>query len=558
MAEAMGRAERRAQSRRREKQRMAVIGGLAAAVVAATGVGVYALVGADGPGGPASAAGPEKPKVETGPPSAKEVKGTAKKFLAAWSAGRDRQAAALTDDAKAAREALAGFHDKAHVSRLELTPKHASGTEVPFAVSATVSYDDQTQELSYDSALEVVREKKTGDVLVHWQPTVLHPGLKDGQSIVTGETEAPPLHALDRNGTEITADEHPSLTGVLTDLRKRYAGKAGGTPAVETHIVDAEGEDTGTTLATLSEGTAGTLKTTLDLTAQQAAEEAIAKKPKAGVVAIKPSTGEILAAAHVPAKGFDTALQGSYAPGSTMKVITATLLMEKGLASPDAQHPCPKYFTYGHWKFHNDNKFEIKNGTFTQSFAASCNTAFISQAPHLEDDSLTKEARDIFGIGITWQTGTKTFDGRVPVQHAAQMAASLIGQGGVRMNPMTMASVSATAKEGVFKQPYLVSPSVDGRSLAHAPRTMSDETAANLRKLMHVTAVSGTAAKPMAGLGGDFGAKTGSAEVGGQEKPNAWFTAYHDDVAAAAVVPASGHGNENAGPVVRAIFDALS
>ena len=46
----------------------------------------------------------------------------------------------------------------------------------------------------------------------------------------------------------------------------------------------------------------------------------------------------------------------------------------------------------------------------------------------------------------------------------------------------------------------------------------------------------------MAGVSGDIGAKTGSAEVDGQKKPNAWFTAYRDDLAAAAVVPASGHG----------------
>jgi transpeptidase family protein len=536
---------------------MAVIGGVAAAVVAATGVGVYALVGADGPAGVLSA-GPHKPKIKTGPPSAAEVTRTAKGFLDAWAAGHTRQAAALTDDAKTAGAVLAGFHDKARVTTLDLTPQHAAGAKVPFALAATVAYDHHTKQLAWNSALQVVRDKKTGDPLVHWQPTVLNPQLKAGQSIVTGDADIPPLHATDRDGHEITAQDHPALAGVLADLRKRYAGKAGGTPGVETRIVDAEGKDTGTTLATLSQGTAGTLKTTLDMTAQRAAEQAIAKKPKAAVVAIRPSTGEILAVAHTPAHGFDTALQGSYAPGSTMKVITSTLLMEKGLASPGAKHPCPKYFTYGHWKFHNDNDFEIKNGTFARSFAASCNTAFISQAPKLHDDSLTKEAHDVFGIGIPWQTGTKSFDGRVPVQHAAQMAASLIGQGGVRMNPMTMASVSATAREGAFKQPYIVSPSVDGRTLAKAPRTMSAETASKLRELMHITAVSGTAAKPMAGLGGEFGAKTGSAEVGGQDKPNAWFTAYHDDVAAAAVVPASGHGNENAGPVVRAIFDAMS
>ena len=55
---------------------------------------------------------------------------------------------------------------------------------------------------------------------------------------------------------------------------------------------------------------------------------------------------------------------------------------------------------------------------------------------------------------------------------------------------------------------------------------------------MKLTATSGTAAEAMAGVSGDIGAKTGSAEVDGQKKPNAWFTAYRDDLAAAAVVPA--------------------
>jgi cell division protein FtsI/penicillin-binding protein 2 len=144
----------------------------------------------------------------------------------------------------------------------------------------------------------------------------------------------------------------------------------------------------------------------------------------------------------------------------------------------------------------------------------------------------------------------------VPVQSQAQMGASLIGQGGVRMSPLTMASVSATVKAGVFRQPYLVAPSVDGRALVTAPRAMKPDTLAGLRQVMRLTATGGTAAQAMAGVSGDFGAKTGSAEVDGQKKPNAWFTAYKDDLAAAAVVPNSGHGGEFAGPVVRKVLDA--
>ncbi|MGW7349671.1 penicillin-binding transpeptidase domain-containing protein [Streptomyces sp. NPDC054784] len=574
----------------RDSQRMAVLGGVAAVVVGATGFGVYALVGggeddgADKGSVSAASDGKNSGDVETGPPSDEEIEKTAKDFLDAWASGDAGEAAALTDDKAAARTALTALRKDAKVSKVALTPgtprtptkataakdsKDAKGSkdagdeaeddgrsEVPFKVTAQLAYGEQRSALSYDSALRVVRDVKTGDVVVDWAPTVLHPGLKDGQSVKTGEAGTPPIKAVDRNGTEVSKADHPALAGILDDLRKRYGTKTDGTPGVETRIVDAKGKDTGTTLRTLSEGTPGTLKTTLDLDVQKVAEAAVADKTKASVVAVKPSTGEILAVANSPAKGFNTALQGSYAPGSTMKVVTAALLMDQGLASPGKAHPCPKYFEYGGWKFQNDDKFEISGGTFSQSFARSCNTAFISQAPELKDDSLTKEARDVFGIGLNWQVGTSTFDGQVPVQSDAQMAASLIGQGSVRMNPLTMASVSATVKSGTFKQPYLVSPSLDNRTLAKAPRSMKPETVSGLRALMKTTATGGTAAEAMSGLSGDFGAKTGSAEVGGQKKPNAWFTAYRGDMAVAAVVPASGHGGDFAGPVVRKVLDA--
>lgn len=348
------------------------------------------------------------------------------------------------------------------------------------------------------------------------------------------------------------------LGSILDDLRRRYGDKTDGTPGVETRIVDAKGEDTGTTLRTLSKGEPGELKTTLDKDMQVAAEQSVKGKPKASAVAVQPSTGEVMAVANSPADGYNNAFRGSLAPGSTMKVITSAMLLDKGLASPEKPHPCPKFVEYGGWKFQNDDKFDIPNGTFSQSFARSCNTAFISQAKELEDGDLSKEASEVFGIGKNWQVGTGTFDGSVPVQTDAQMAASLIGQGSVRMNPLNMASVAATVQSGTFKQPVIVSPKLDDRPIAKAARSMKPEVNAQLKGLMKLTAASGTAAQPMAGLGGDVGAKTGSAEVDGQKKPNAWFTAYNGDIAAAAVVPDSGHGNENAGPVVRKILDAAA
>ncbi|OEU87553.1 penicillin-binding protein [Streptomyces abyssalis] len=539
---------------------MALIGGAAAVVVGATGFGVYALVGGDSKGGGsvASDEGNGEEKAEKGPPSASEVRTTAKRFLTAWSSGDAQKAAKLTDDKTQAAERLKGFKTDARVAKIKLSQGSASGAKVPFDVTAQISYAQQSATWSYASSLEVVRDKKSGDPVVAWKPTVLNPKLKEGQSVKTGKAGTPPIKAVDRNGAALSKEEHPMLGSILDDLRKRYGDKTDGTPGVETRIVDSNGKDTGTTLRTLSKGTPGTLKTTLDKDMQVAAEQSVKGKPKAAAVAVQPSTGEVRAVANSPAESYNNAIRGSLAPGSTMKVISAAMLLDKGLAAPDKPHPCPKYEEYGGWKFRNDDKFEIENGTFAQSFARSCNTAFISQAKELKDDDLTKEARDVFGIGMNWQVGTGTFDGSVPVQSDAQMAASLIGQGAVRMNPLNMASVAATVQSGTFKQPVIVSPSLDDRKIAKAARTMKPQAHSDLKGLMKLTAASGTAAKPMAGLGGDVGAKTGSAEVDGQKKPNAWFTAYSGDMAAAAVVPDSGHGNENAGPVVRKMLDAAA
>ncbi|MFE6754347.1 penicillin-binding transpeptidase domain-containing protein [Streptomyces sp. NPDC057684] len=538
----------------RKKANAAVIGGVVAVVVLGAGVSAYALFSGDSG---SSAATDDKPQVKTGPVTSAEVRTAADRFLTAWAAGDTAKAAAATDDATAATAALTSYRKDAHLSGVKLTPGKRAGAKMPFAVSATLSYGGKSKPFAYGSELTVVRRVKDGKPLVGWQASVVHPDLKDGDRLVTGAAGDPPIKATDRSGNELTAAKYPSLGTVIDGLREKYGKKAGGTAGIELRVVhkDSGKESEHTpdkTLVTLSKGTPGTLRTTISPTSQAAAEREVAKREKAAVVAIKPSTGEILAVANSRPEGFNTALQGSLAPGSTMKIVTSSMLLEKNLAGVDKKHPCPKYVTYGGWKFQNDDKFEIKDGTFRASFARSCNTAFISQAKKLDDGDLTKQAQEVFGLGRdNWSIGVPSFDGAVPVQSQAQMAASLIGQGGVRMNPLNMASVVATAETGEFKQPYLVSPDVDHRTLATASRKLSPSTVSALRELLHYTAVAGTAVEPMSGLGTDMGAKTGSAEVDGQKKPNGWFTAWRGDLASAAVVQQGGHGGDSAGPVVR-------
>ncbi|KFG08881.1 MULTISPECIES: penicillin-binding transpeptidase domain-containing protein [Streptomyces] len=563
-------------------RRHLVLGG---AAVAALGGGAFAVYTVFGAGASADDGSADAKAVKSGPLSAGEVRTAATAFLTAWQKGTVTKAAAATDDAAAARAALTGFTKDAHVEDVTLTRGRRAGDEVPFTVKGTVSYKGTQKPLTYESALTVVRAKKDGEPVVDWRPSVVHPELAEGDRLVTGEAGTPPVKALDRDGGELTTKKYPSLGSVLDGLREKYGKKAGGRAGVELRIVRADPEKTGKggtssgepagsaesadsagskkekaadkTLLELSEGTPGELKTTLSPALQALAETKVAATKRASVVVMRPSTGEILAAAN--SSSFNVAFQGSLAPGSTMKIVSSALLIDKGLASAEKAHPCPKFSSYGGWKFQNDDKFQIRNGTFKASFARSCNTAFISQAKKLDDDSLALEAQQVFGLGLNnWAIGVSSFDGAVPVQRDAPMAASLIGQGGVRMNPLNMASVVSTAKTGAFKQPYLVAPSVDGRTLATAARPLSASARTQLRELLRYTAAAGTAAEAMSGLGPDFGAKTGSAEVDGQKEPNGWFTAWKGDLASAGVVQQGGHGSESAGPIVAALLKAGS
>ncbi|ATW47193.1 penicillin-binding transpeptidase domain-containing protein [Streptomyces peucetius] len=559
---------------RRRRTPPALIGGVVAVVVGGAGFAAYSMYGTAADED--TTAGGTAKTLKAGPVTAAEVRATADGFLTAWQAGNAAKAAAYTDDTVAAQTALTGFRKNAHIDDVTLTRGEASGAAMTFKVSGTVSYKGRSKPLAYDSRLTVVRRATDGKPLVGWQPSVLHPDLKQGDTLVTGEAGDPPVKAVDRDGAELTEADYPSLGTVLDGLREKYGKKAGGTAGIELRVVrggsaDASRKDDGSgtneegddetpdkTLLTLSDGTPGTVKTTLSATVQAAAEREVGERKRASIVVMKPSTGEILAAAN-SSHGFNTALQGSLAPGSTMKIVTASMLLEKDLASIDKPHPCPKYASYGGWKFQNVEKFEIKNGTFRSSFAASCNTAFITQAEKLDDDDLTRQAQQVFGLGLNnWSIGVSSFDGAVPVQSNAQMAASLLGQGGVRMNPLNVASVISTAKTGVFRQPYLVPPEVDGRTLATAARELDASAQTQLHALLNYTATSGSAAEAMAGVGSDIGGKTGSAEVDGQTEPNGWFTAWRGDLAAAAVVQQGGRGGKSAGPLVAAVLKAGS
>ncbi|MFJ8110330.1 penicillin-binding transpeptidase domain-containing protein [Streptomyces sp. NPDC096132] len=541
----------------RKGAKAAIVGSVFAVMVGGAGYGAFNIVNAlNGDGGSGAGGGPAP--VKTGPPSSAEVKDASTKFFAAWEKGQAAAAAALTNNAEKAEPLLTSYGQGAHITQVKITPGTAAGDSVPFTVKATVSYEGKSKPLDYKSELTVVRGVTTGKALVDWEPSVVHPELKDmDDTLVTGEASAPPIEAVDRDGKVLTKEKYPSLGPILDELRGKYGDKAGGTPGIELAIHHAAPDVADTPLLTLSEGKAGKLPTTLSARVQAAAENAVTKYDESSVVAVKPSTGEVLAVANNRDDGWNAAFLGQVAPGSTLKILSAATLIDNGLTTANGPAPCPPSAVSESQTFHNiKNMPPNENATLSESFARSCNTAFVKFADEVKVDSLTNEARDRFGIGLDWKTGIPSFDGSVPASGGPDTAANLIGQGQVQMNPLNMASVTATAMTGTFRQPVIVPQSLDDRELAHA-RGLKAGTVQQLRAMMNRTATSGTAAEVMSGLGGgSIGAKTGSAEVDGQAKSNSWFTGYRDDVAAAAMVLDGGHGVDASGPLVKQVLQA--
>jgi hypothetical protein len=532
----------------RKGVRAAVVGGVFAVLVGGAAYGGYTFVHAVGGSGPAA--------VRTGPPTRDEVAGTTRKFFAAWEQGKAATAASYTNFPEAAGALLAAYGQAAHITDVHIRPGTAHGATVPFSVSAKVSYEGRTKPLAYDSRLTVVRGRTTHRALVDWQPSVVHPALRaKGDTLVTGESAAPAIEAVDRDGKVLTQEEFPSLGPVLDALREKYGEKAGGTPGIELSVRHTATNAPDTPLLTLAEGRAGRLTTTLSARVQAAAERAVRTYPESSVVAVKPSTGEVLAVANHRSDGFNAAFQGAVAPGSTMKIISAATLIDNGIATASGPAPCPDEAVWQSQTFHNlTGMAPNEKATLSESFARSCNTAFVKFADEVRVDSLTREAEDRFGLGRDdWKTGIASFDGSVPASGGPDTAAALIGQGQVRMSPLNMASVTATAMTGTFRQPVLVPLRLDGRTPARA-KGLPAATVRQLRAMMHRTAVSGTAAGVMSGLSGDIGAKTGSAEVDGQAVSNSWFAGYRNDVAAAAMAERGGHGGDTAGPIVAAVL----
>lgn len=336
------------------------------------------------------------------------------------------------------------------------------------------------------------------------------------------------------------------VSGLQKEFQTRLAGRPGGS----IDVIDVRNDEKVGEVFTVEPQPGQDLRTTLDPFIQEAAEQVVGVQEKpTTIVAVRASTGEILAAANGPGvTSYNRAFVGEYPPGSTFKVITAAALLADGLQL-NSRVECPPETTVGGKRFKNANRFGLRRGPFVTAFAHSCNTTMVNRAKDLDPDALNRMARR-FGVGAEWKLRLPAYSGSIPKpKDVVEHAASMIGQGRVLMSPLGMAMVAAAVASGQPRTPTLLPDVAPGEPIG-GPLPAQLQT--DLRALMRAVVESGSA-KMLDLPGPPIHAKTGTAEYGTENPPrtHAWMIGFRGDMAIAVVIDDGGSGGRDAGPVAR-------
>lgn len=348
----------------------------------------------------------------------------------------------------------------------------------------------------------------------------------------------------------------------------------------------------------------------VDVELQKKAEQLL--KNKAGSISmVNVNTGEVLALASSPS--FDPVLfvngieksewneltrntlypmlnrsvKGTYAPGSTFKIVTALGALKEDLIDEETTVFCPGYYKVGKKKFkcwkHSGHGWM----NLIEAMAQSCDVYFYSISEKLGIDRLSKYA-NMFGFGTGTGIELNEKDGLVPNRswkykqfkepwYKGETVVTSIGQGYLNVTPLQITMMTAAvANGGSVLKPILINKitDIDGKNTMVANSKVLhtlpfDDSQMSMIKDSLITAVNkktgtGYKAKSKHGL---VAGKTGTAQVVSTKvksnkriyKDHAWFTAYfpaeNPEIALTVLIENGGSGGTVAAPVAKKMID---
>ncbi len=297
----------------------------------------------------------------------------------------------------------------------------------------------------------------------------------------------------------------------MSGIERSYEDVLRGEKGVKVEVVDALGRPQGSYMDGIYDTMpvpGKSITTTIDISLQEYAEKLL--KGKIGsVVAIEPSTGEILVMASSPTydpdllvgreRGnnyadmvkdprhplFNRAVMSSYPPGSTFKIVNGLIGLEQGVARITDLHPCYGGYTVGRGVKCHNHPSPIN---MQQAVAMSCNAYFCFVLRSILDnrkkykniqEALTQWRKDVMSFGFGHKLGSDFMDelrGNVPSAsyydkcyrgrwNSLSVISLAIGQGEMGVTPLQMGNLAAIlANRGFYYIPHVVK-SIEGDSI---------------------------------------------------------------------------------------------
>ena len=299
-----------------------------------------------------------------------------------------------------------------------------------------------------------------------------------------------------------------------------------------------------------------TVVTTLDADLQQASYDALGDN-RGAVVVMEASTGKILSMVSKPdydpnsilsnwstlnsdeenSPLLNRATQGSYAPGSTFKIVTTLAFMRQNSNFADYTYDCAGEITTGDTTIHCFNGTVHGFEDLRSSIANSCNASFAHIGTLLDIDGYRDTAEDLlFNSDLPSVLGyTKSSFALTSESSEAEIMMTAMGQGKTTVSPYHMALITqAIANGGTLMEPYLVDSVTNytGTEIRrNVPksyrRLMTSDEAAQLKEYMTAVVEEGTGSV-LSGSSYTAAGKTGTAEysLSDGEKTHSWFMGF--------------------------------
>jgi penicillin-binding protein 2 len=309
----------------------------------------------------------------------------------------------------------------------------------------------------------------------------------------------------------------------------------------------------------------------IDRRIQKLAEKSLGERI-GSVVVLKPATGEVLALVSYPyydpntfysennresftALSLDSnfpflnrAIQSSYAPASVFKIIMTTAILEEEAFPKDKKITCYGKIQVGDRAFNCHKKTGHGPLKLSEALAESCDVYYYTVGrEHLGPETISEYAKR-FGLGaITgidlpgevagvvpspkWKE--KTYNSRWAGGDTVNMS---IGQGFTTVTPLQTANyVAMVVNDGVIYKPQLLLETRDfitGKTETSVQKevlhrsTIRKETFDEVKKYMRGVITDGTAKWVVTTKAVEVAGKTGTGEVGFDDRWTSWFAAY--------------------------------